>query len=84
MGEIDLDVNGGVTYSNEGLNISENQRIEGWFVGWDYAHYGDYTGFNLIYPDEYVYWRKKWTTREIYEEVRQACYQLNELKGEQS
>jgi hypothetical protein len=83
-GEIDLDVNGGVTYSEEGLNISDNQRIEGWFIGWDYAHYGDYIGFELIVPERYRTGEKKWTTKEIYEEVRQACYQLNELKGEQS
>lgn len=84
MGEIDLDVNGGVTYSEEGLNINKSQRIEGWFIGWDYAHYGDYTGFELIVPEQYRTGGKKWTTKEIYEEVRQACYQLNELKGEQS
>lgn len=83
-GEIDLDVHGGVTYSNEGLNISKNQRIEGWFVGWDYAHYGDYIGYDLIVPKIYRVDGKKWTTKEIYEEVRQACYQLNQLKGEQS
>lgn len=84
MGEIELDVNGGVTYSEEGLNISDNQRIEGWFIGWDYAHYGDYTGFELLVPERYRTGGKKWTTKEIYEEVRQACYQLNQLKGEQS
>lgn len=81
MGEINLDVNGGVTYSEEGLNISDNQRIEGWFIGWDYAHYGDYTGFELLVPEQYRTGGKKLTTKEIYEEVRQACYQL---KGEQS
>ena len=84
MGEIDLDVNGGVTFSQEGLNVSENQRIKGWFVGWDYAHCDDYIGFELLYPEQFRTDGKKWTTKEIYEEVRQACYQLNQLKGEQS
>ena len=82
MGEIDLDVNGGVTYSNEELNISENERIEGWFIGWDYAHYGDYTGLELMVPKQYRTGGKKWTTKEIYEEVRQACYQLNKIAKE--
>ena len=82
MGEIDLDVNGGVTYSNEELNISENERIEGWFIGWDYAHYGDYTGFELMFPKQYRTGGKKWATKEIYEEVRQACYQLNKIAKE--
>ena len=84
MREIDLEVHGGVTYSKEGINISENQKIEGWFVGWDYAHYGDYTGFDLLFPEHLRTGGKKWTTEEIYKEVQQACYQLNELKGEQS
>ncbi len=44
--EIDLDVHGGLTYSNNYLCISENKKVEGWiFIGWDYAHYGDYAGY---------------------------------------
>lgn len=84
MDEIDLDVHGGVTYGSEGLYISENQNIEGWFIGWDYSHYGDYLGYESIIPKIYRINGKKWTTKEMYEEVRQACYQLNEMKGEQS
>lgn len=84
MEAIDIYVNGGVTYSKEGLSISENQRIDGWFIGWDYAHYGDYTGFDLMLPEQYKNGGKKWTTQEIYEEVRDACYQLSALKKEEN
>lgn len=73
MYEIDLEVNGGVTYSSDHLWINENDRLEGWFVGWDYAHFGDYTGF------EFRIGGKKWTTEEIFKEVKEACYQL--VKG---
>ena len=76
MGEIDLDVHGGVTYTDNHLYISESQKIEGWFIGWDYAHYGDYAGYEEIFPQDLRTAGKKWTTQEIYEEVKDACYQI--------
>ena len=80
MDEIDLEVHGGVTYSRDHLWINENDRLEGWFVGWDYAHFGDYIGFELLMPEEFRTGGKKWTTEEIFKEVKEACYQL--VKGD--
>lgn len=40
--EIPIDIHGGLTYGE----IEEN----GFWIGWDYAHYGDYT-FNSISHD---------------------------------
>lgn len=70
--QIDINVHGGITYSEEGLYIKDGQVIEGWFIGWDYGHYGDYLGFEETYRTG----RKKWTTEEIKREVCNACYQL--------
>lgn len=75
-GKIDVDVHGGITYSEEGLYVEKGKEVEGWFIGWDYGHYGDYLGFEEKYPQQYKTGGKKWTTDEIFEEVREACYQI--------
>lgn len=82
MEEIDLNVHGGVTYANNCLYISENQKIDGWFIGWDYAHYGDYAGYEELLPQKIRVGGKKWTTKEIFKEVKEACYQIQNAKEE--
>jgi hypothetical protein len=78
MEDIDLDVHGGVTYADDHLYISENERLEGWFAGWDYAHYGDYGGYEEMMPERFRVGGKKWTTSEILEEVKHAIDMLEE------
>lgn len=44
------------------------------YVGWDYAHGGDYLGDDVVYEGDeemkkYIASKKKWTTEEILEEV---------------
>lgn len=73
--EVDIEVNGGITYAEEGI-YANNQKVEGWFIGWDYAHCGDYMGYYEKIPKSLHMGGKKWTTKEIYEEVRAACYQI--------
>ena len=77
-GDIDLEVYGGLTYSKDYLYISNNQKIEGWFIGWDYAHCDDYMGYEEIIPEDLRTGGKKWTTQEIKEEVQEVCKQLLE------
>jgi len=77
--DIDLQVHGGLTYASNHLWISKTQKIEGWFVGWDYGHFGDYAGYEEMFPTELRTGGKKWTTEEIFKEVKEACYQL--VKG---
>lgn len=69
---------GGLTYMADHLFIDDTQDVEGKFIGWDYAHAGDYAGY---YGDEGILAdEKKWTTQEIFEEVKDACYQLKQLE----
>lgn len=78
--ELDIDVHGGLTYSNDHLYISETQKIEGWFIGWDYAHYGDYAGYEEMFPENIRTGGKRWTTEEIFAEVKEACYQIQKMQ----
>lgn len=77
--DIYINVPGGLTYSQDYLYISETKKLEGWFIGWDYAHYGDYYGgyTELLQTNG----SKKWTTEEILEEVKDAIEQLLLLNG---
>ena len=69
--DINIDCHGGLTYS-------ENQLVtvdkKGWFIGWDYAHLGDYQG-SLYYSGE----GKQWTTGEIVVECINVIEQINQL-----
>lgn len=74
--EDSIEVHGGITYSDNELWISDKQKIDGKFIGWDYAHYGDYIGYEEKMPNQFRNNGKKWTTYEIYEEIREVCYQI--------
>lgn len=76
---IDIDVHGGLTYSDYYLPFeSKNSNNIGWYIGWDYAHHGDYTGYEEKLPKELRIGGKKWTIEEIKEDVFEVCKQLTE------
>lgn len=77
-GEIDIEVHGGLTFSEDYLRINKNQVIDGWFIGWDYAHYGDYIGYDRHWASSIE--NKKWTTEEIFKDVKDVCYQLAKME----
>lgn len=65
-------VHGGFTYFGVGFWDNENN-----YLGWDYAHFMDYAGYEVMFPlslrsEE----TKKWTTAEIFEEVKSVIDQL--------
>lgn len=80
--ENEIVVHGGITYSENYLWVNENEKINGKFIGWDYAHYNDYAGYEQLLPLELRSGGKRWTTEEIYQEVRHACYQIQKIGGE--
>ena len=77
---IDINVHGGLTYSEDFLYISKEQKLKGWFIGWDYAHFDDFIGYELNYPVEFRTNGKKWTTEEIQKDVYEVCKQLFEAE----
>ena len=62
--DIDISCHGGFTYSASSLKTVDKKD---WFIGWDYAHYGDYVCGAETYSN---YYDKKWTTEEIVEECK--------------
>ena len=80
--EIDIDVHGGLTYSDNYLIVEGEKITNCWFIGWDYAHFGDFIGYELNYPMEFRTNGKKWTTEEIQNDVYEVCKQLFEAEKE--
>ena len=75
----DIDVNGGLTYSdNKLMGISSDN----WFIGWDYAHAYDYMGYYT--EGEFLAEEtKKWTTEEIIDECKNAIDQIIEFESKE-
>ena len=43
---IDISCHGGLTYGKSYLAaVTGDEPTDRWFIGWDYAHYGDYCGY---------------------------------------
>lgn len=76
--EIDIECHGGLTYSRDYLSAVDTEKSDGkWYIGWDYAHCGDYT-FNPYrnISDIGGEWQKRWTTGEIIAECRAVITQI--------
>lgn len=76
----DIDVNGGLTYSDNKLM---GVKSENWFIGWDYAHCGDYCGYEEYMPESIRTYGKKWTTEEIIEECKNAIDQIIDFESKE-
>lgn len=81
---IPLIVHGSLTAKYSGLTIGARSLVldtyklvaEGIWIGWDYAHFGDWYGDGIQLDDN----RIKWTTDDILDEVFDAIRQFNSLK----
>ncbi len=85
---VNIDVHGGLTYSDNELLISDRTLMaNSWFIGWDYAHAGDYMGYYKKFKSlglnsfESIN-NKKWTTEEIIEECKNAINQIINLESQ--
>ena len=72
--DIPIQCHGGLTFMEDYLKIFNNHEVSGRFIGWDYAHIGDYSAY---VGDET---EKKWTTQEIQDDVKSVCKQLKEAE----
>lgn len=72
-----IDVHGGFTYCSDKLSLDGS--IGNWFIGWDYAHYMDYTGFEILEGNDYNHEsNEKHSTFKILEDVIDVVNQLKE------
>lgn len=72
----EIEVHGGITYSRDYL-YCEGENLDGWWIGWDYAHWGDHTGYDGSEPLKP--WFTKWTTEEIVHDVTSVIDQCVEV-----
>ena len=69
--EIPINIHGGLTYGQ----LKNNNEF---WIGWDYAHFGDYCYMEFNFG-HYKNDEKKYTTNEILIDVENAIKQLNEI-----
>lgn len=79
--DIDICCHYGLTYSRSYLNLIKDNS---WFIGWDYAHCDDYTGYEMNFPELIRTGGKKWTTEEILQEVFYVINQIIKINEEES
>ena len=77
-----VECHGGMTYASDNLQITDGgDKVKGWFIGWDYAHYGDYMGYYEMFNSEYTGENNhRWTTEEILAEVKGVIEQLSAIE----
>jgi len=68
--ELDLDVHGGVTYTNNDLWFNPESISDQWWFGWDYSHFNDYNSSCRIEG-------KKWTLDELKKDVLKVCKKVH-------
>ena len=74
--DINIECHCGLTYSRDYLRTVDKK---GWFIGWDYAHYMDFAGYELAYPSDLQSGGKHWTTEEIVVECKNVIDQIEGL-----
>lgn len=76
---VEAEVHGGFTFLG---SLKKVYDLDGIWLGWDYAHLGDYywTGFNDLFPHRDK--DKKWTAEEVRNEALEVLTAIKEGKYE--
>ena len=77
----DIRVHGGFTFFDKSRWSSPDET---YYLGWDYAHFGDFVGYELKFPSELRTDSKRWSTQEIFDEVKSVVDQLIKVEFEQN
>ncbi len=80
--DVDIDVHGGLTFCGiyETIYFKDPLYNEIYWFGWDYAHMGDYLGWDSITPAGLRSpTDKKWKFYEVMQEVTKAIEELEKL-----
>ena len=80
---IPVECHGGLTYGRRflvGVATDDDNR---YFIGWDYAHYGDFVGYRLGYLEELAnFFDVKYTTEDVVTECKYVINQLIKFEHE--
>lgn len=78
--DIDLDVHGGLTFGGRYKTIDFKDPFYKtiYWYGWDYAHAGDYLGWDVITPSTRSR-DKQWKYFEVLQHVMHAIKEFNDL-----
>ena len=71
-----INVHDGITFCGKSVKFEDDDT----YIGWDYAHFEDYTGFDSLKIDISI--KNKYTTEEMLEDVKQVIKQLEEMRDE--
>jgi len=81
--EVPLYVHGGLTFGDDLAYLNTDIELvinkADYWLGWDYAHAGDFTGYYLTSGSPILMQEKKWTTDEIFKQVIQAIDEFKKL-----
>lgn len=76
---IPVECHGGLTYGRGFLHTVADIEDDRYFIGWDYAHYGDYVGYHdSVFMSNYC--DARYTTDDIVRECQRVIRQLKELE----
>ena len=70
----DIDVHGGITYAEPYLTFN---TPEGWYIGWDYAHMGDYRTSSIAMLESPGH---KYTTEEMIDDCESVIDAIKNMK----
>ena len=73
-----IDCHGGITFSEPYLSVADDKDLDGWWIGWDYSHYMDFSGLSL--RSNNFTEGKKYSTAEILSDVFKVIEQLESDK----
>lgn len=73
LAEDEICCHGGITFCGRLTCLYPD---ESYFIGWDYAHYGDFVGYDKIYKNLDPSENKKWTTKEIVQQAKEVIDQV--------
>lgn len=77
---IPIECHGGLTYGRGFLHTVADANDNRYFIGWDYAHYGDFVGYRLGGFDEITgFYDMRYTTDDVVRECKNVINQLIEL-----
>lgn len=75
-----IEVHGGITFSDNTSHWAKFEgKPDGWLIGWDYAHYGDYVFHSSNYGIE-SFGEKKWSTTEIIADCKAVIDQICDVE----